>query len=112
MTLDSGVDPDAIPRGTIICLALAAFASAMSLRVNDALLPKLATEFDVSLGTAAQVISVFATAYGLAQLFFGPVGDRFGKYRVIAWVHSFPTRRSSGSEERRVGKSVDVLVAP
>jgi predicted MFS family arabinose efflux permease len=86
MTLDSGADPEAIPRGTIVCLALAAFASAMSLRVNDALLPKLATEFDVSLGTAAQVISVFATAYGLAQLFFGPVGDRFGKYRVIAWA--------------------------
>lgn len=58
----------------------------MSLRVNDALLPKLAAEFGVSLGTAAQVISLFATAYGLAQLFFGPVGDRFGKYRVIAWA--------------------------
>ncbi len=86
MTLDTRADPEAIPRGAIICLALAAFASAMSLRVNDALLPKLATEFGVSLGTAAHVISLFATAYGLAQLFFGPVGDRFGKYRVIAWA--------------------------
>ena len=86
MTPDSGADPDAIPRGAITCLALAAFGSAMSLRVNDALLPKLATEFGISLGTAAQVISVFAIAYGFAQLFFGPVGDRFGKYRVIAWA--------------------------
>jgi len=75
-----------IPRGAVACLALAAFASGLSLRVNDALLPKLVTEFGVSLGTASQVISVFATAYGLAQLFFGPVGDRFGKYRVIAWA--------------------------
>jgi predicted MFS family arabinose efflux permease len=74
-----------IPRGTIACLALAAFASGLSLRVNDALLPKLAEEFAISLGDASQVISAFATAYGLSQLFFGPVGDRFGKYRVIAW---------------------------
>ena len=87
MTLDARADPDAaIPRGAVTCLALAAFASAMSLRVNDALLPKLSTEFGISLGTAAQVISVFAIAYGVAQLFFGPVGDRFGKYRVIAWA--------------------------
>jgi len=75
-----------IPRGTVACLALAAFASGLSLRVNDALLPKLAQEFAISLGEASQVISVFATAYGLAQLLFGPLGDRFGKYRVIAWA--------------------------
>jgi predicted MFS family arabinose efflux permease len=56
------------------------------LRVNDALLPKLASEFGVTLGTAAQVISLFSTAYGLAQLFFGPLGDRFGKYRVVGWA--------------------------
>ncbi|MBX3620501.1 MAG: MFS transporter [Rhizobacter sp.] len=79
-------DKKEIPRGAIACLALAAFSSGISLRVNDALLPKLVGEFGVSLGTAAQVISLFATAYGLAQLFFGPVGDRFGKYRVIAWA--------------------------
>jgi predicted MFS family arabinose efflux permease len=75
-----------IPRGAVACLALAAFASGLSLRVNDALLPRLVGEFGVSLGEASQVISVFATAYGLAQLLFGPLGDRFGKYRVIAWA--------------------------
>ena len=78
--------PAALPRGAIACLALTAFGSGMSLRVNDALLPQLAHEFGVSLGQASQVISLFAIAYGVAQLFFGPVGDRFGKYRVIAWA--------------------------
>ena len=58
----------------------------MALRVNDALLPQLAREFGVSLGQASQVISLFAIAYGVSQLFFGPLGDRFGKYRVIAWA--------------------------
>jgi predicted MFS family arabinose efflux permease len=77
---------DAIARGTVACLALGAFASGLALRVNDALLPKLADAFTISLGDASQVISVFASAYGLAQLCFGPLGDRFGKYRVIAWA--------------------------
>ena len=75
-----------IPTVAIACLSLAACGSAMSLRVSDALLPRLAGEFAVSLSTASQVISVFAIAYGLAQLMFGPLGDRFGKYRVIAWA--------------------------
>jgi len=42
-----------IPSGAIACLALAAFASGISLRVNDALLPKLAEEFAISLGEAS-----------------------------------------------------------
>ena len=75
-----------IPAGAVVCLSLAAFASAVSLRVSDALLPRLAQEFSVALSTASQVISVFAIAYGLAQLLSGPLGDRFGKYRVIAWA--------------------------
>lgn len=74
-----------LPSGAIVGLSLAAFGSGMSLRVMDAMLPRLAAEFDLSLGLAASVITVFAVAYGLAQLLFGPLGDRFGKYRVVAW---------------------------
>ena len=78
--------PEAIPAGAILCLSLGAFGSGVSLRVNDALLPRLAEQFAIPLSTAAQVISYFAIAYGLSQLLFGPLGDRFGKYRVIAWA--------------------------
>jgi predicted MFS family arabinose efflux permease len=78
--------PEAIPAGAILCLSLGAFGSGVSLRVNDALLPRLAEQFAVPLSTAAQVISYFAIAYGVSQLLFGPLGDRFGKYRVIAWA--------------------------
>ena len=80
------VTPAPIPAGSIIFLSLAAFGSGASLRVNDALLPRLAAEFSVSLGQASQVISFFAIAYGVSQLLFGPLGDRLGKYRVIAWA--------------------------
>lgn len=76
--------PEDLPRGAIVGLSLAAFGSGMSLRVMDAMLPRLADEFHLTLGAAALVITVFAVAYGLAQLLFGPLGDRFGKYRVVA----------------------------
>ena len=76
--------PQELPRGAIVGLSLAAFGSGMSLRVMDAMLPRLAAEFQLTLGAAALVITVFAVAYGLAQLLFGPLGDRFGKYRIVA----------------------------
>ena len=74
-----------VPVLAITALALAALASGVSMRLADALLPRLARDFEVSLGQASQVVTVFAVAYGLAQLLFGPLGDRFGKYRVIGW---------------------------
>ena len=67
-------------------LSFAAFGSAASTRVADALLPRLDADFGIGLGTAAQVVTAFAIAYGLFQAFYGPMGDRFGKYRVIAWT--------------------------
>ncbi len=67
----------------IVLLSLAAFASAASMRVTDAMLPRLESEFHVGLAQAASVITVFAVAYGVMQMAFGPLGDRFGKLRVI-----------------------------
>lgn len=78
--------PAPLPSIAIVALSFAAFASAISLRLTDALLPRLAAQFAVSLGDASAVITAFSIAYGLSQLFFGPIGDRFGKYLVIAWA--------------------------
>ncbi|TFE38166.1 MFS transporter [Paraburkholderia dipogonis] len=60
------------------------FASLASMRVCDSMLPSLEGNLAVDQQHAAYTISVFALAYGVFQLFFGPVGDRFGKVRVIA----------------------------
>ena len=54
------------------------------MRVTDALLPRLASDFQVGIGRAAAVVTAFAVAYGLMQVLFGPLGDRFGKLRVIS----------------------------
>ncbi len=70
----------------IAALSFAAFASSASIRVCDALLPRLDADFGVGLGNAAQVVTAFAIAYGLLQAFYGPLGDHFGKYRVVAWA--------------------------
>lgn len=86
MAAPAGQAVQAVPVLAIAALALAAMASGISLRLADPLLPRLSREFGISLGEASQVITAFAVAYGLAQLGFGPLGDRFGKYRVIAWA--------------------------
>lgn len=71
--------------GAVTVLAMAGLGSGMSQRVMDPLLPRLGTEFGVPLSSAAWVITCFSLGYALSQLFFGPVGDRFGKLRVITW---------------------------
>lgn len=68
---------------TLPLLLLAALASMAAQRICDAMLPELSREFDVGLAQAAQTVSVFALAYGVAQLFYGPLGDRFGKLQVL-----------------------------
>jgi predicted MFS family arabinose efflux permease len=73
-------------RLSIFLLALAAFASAASMRVTDALLPRIATDFSVGIARAASVVTGFTVAYALMQVLFGPLGDRFGKLRVIAYA--------------------------
>ena len=53
-------------------------------RVIDPLLHVIAKEFGTTPPSAAIVISAYALPYGLFQLFYGPLGDRIGKLRVIA----------------------------
>ena len=70
---------------SVLLLSFATFASMAVQRLCDAMLPELSREFSVSLAEAAQVISVFAVVYGLCQLFYGPLGDRLGKFSVVTW---------------------------
>lgn len=71
-------------RQVILLLALAGFASMASMRVTDAMMPALAGVFDRPVADVAQNITVFAIAYGVMQLCYGPLGDRHGTLRVIA----------------------------
>lgn len=69
----------------IVALSIAAFGSGMSMRVMDPMLVQLAFDFSVPLGMASWTITVFGVAYGFSQLLFGPLGDRYGKVKVVTF---------------------------
>ena len=56
----------------------------LALRVCDPLLPRLAREFGVGIGEVAATVTGYAMAYGVVQIIFGPLGDRFGKQRTMS----------------------------
>jgi len=86
----SAADADLIaapnPSRAILFLAIASFSGAATTRIMDAILPQIAHEFSVTIGAVAFVATAYAFAYGAFQLVFGPLGDRFGKYRVIMFA--------------------------
>ncbi len=92
----------------VLLLSLAAFASAASLRATDPLLALIAAEYHVSAGDAGAVITGFALSYGIFQLLHGPVGDRFGKFRVIALMTAVSALATLGSA---LASSLAVLTA-
>lgn len=67
----------------ILILGLAGFASALSLRATDPLLPVLAADLGVTLREAALLASAYTLPYAIMQLVLGPVGDAIGKIRLI-----------------------------
>lgn len=60
-------------------LAFTGFQSLVSTRVSDGMLPALSHAFSSTTVQAAATIS----AYGVMQLVYGPLGDRFSKLKVI-----------------------------
>ncbi len=72
------------PEKQLRLVAIAAFGAMAAMRCADPMLATLAGEFGRSLGQASLVVSAFALSYGVLQLFYGPLGDRVGKLRVIA----------------------------
>ncbi|MEM8827659.1 MAG: MFS transporter, partial [Pseudomonadota bacterium] len=67
----------------VLFLSFAGFCTMATMRVADPLLPEVATDFSTTAGHASIITTSFALAYGLFQVVFGPLGDRWGKYRVI-----------------------------
>jgi len=95
-------------RRDVLLLSLAAFASAASLRATDPLLPLIAAEFATTATAASGTITAFVLSYGLLQVVYGPLGDRFGRVHTIAaasLVSAF------GSAACALAPGLDALVA-
>jgi predicted MFS family arabinose efflux permease len=54
------------------------------MRITDTLLPAIATDFGAAVATTAAIVTAYSVAYGVAQVVYGPLGDRVGKLRVIS----------------------------
>ena len=65
-------------------LAIAGFASQAMVRSADSLLPQIASDMGVMVGVASIIVSVYSLVHGSVQLIMGPIGDNFGKYRIVA----------------------------
>ncbi len=76
-------DPQARSREAIVLLALASANAGISLRCVEPMLPKLVSDFNTSVSAAAAIVTGFALGYAFAVLLQGPLGDRFGKLRVV-----------------------------
>jgi MFS transporter, YNFM family, putative membrane transport protein len=72
------------PREAIRLLALAGFNAGISHRCVEPMLPRLADEFATSVSAASVVMTTYAFAYAASLLLHGPLGDKFGKLRVVA----------------------------
>jgi len=67
---------------TLNIISFLVFASALSVRAIDPVVPQIAADFSISTTTAALLAAAFA-AYGLAQPVLGPMADAFGKARIM-----------------------------
>jgi predicted MFS family arabinose efflux permease len=62
---------------------LCGLASALSNRSVDALITTISRDFSVSVATAALISSIYAFPYALGQPILGPLGDFYGKSRIL-----------------------------
>ena len=54
------------------------------MRAADSLLPQIAADIGVTVGAASIIVTAYAITHGSVQLVIGPIGDRFGKFRMVA----------------------------
>ena len=65
-------------------LATAGFLSVAGMRMTDPLLHVIATDLGTTVPALSVVVAAFTLPYGLCQILLGPLGDRFGKLRVMS----------------------------
>src|SRR5580698_8885238 len=75
-----------MPRLTPLLLGLLALLSAftpLSIDMYLPALPVISAELHASAGDIQLTLSAFMLAFGFGQIFYGPMGDRFGRRPVI-----------------------------
>ncbi|HEY0465268.1 MAG TPA: MFS transporter [Polyangiaceae bacterium] len=73
-------------RQLLLALGFATFMVSLDARVVAPLLPAIAHDFQTSIARAGYMVSGYLLPYGLFQLAYGPLADRFGKVRVSVFA--------------------------
>lgn len=60
-----------------------AFSTSMFTRMIDPVVPQISADFGVALGTVALLATAFALPFAIIQPLLGPVGDFFGKTKLM-----------------------------
>ncbi|HEX5660390.1 MAG TPA: MFS transporter [Polyangiales bacterium] len=68
----------------LLSLGVATFMVGLDGRVVAPLLPTIAADFHTSVANAGWLVSGYMLPYGLCQLAYGPLADRYGKVQVAA----------------------------
>src|ERR1700710_1564971 len=58
-------------------------------RSADSLLPQVAADLGTTVGVASIIVSAYSLMHGSMQLFMGPIGAPYGKYRMAAICCAF-----------------------
>ncbi|MGM0633425.1 MAG: multidrug effflux MFS transporter [Pseudomonadota bacterium] len=72
-----------LPRGTILLLAATSALGPVAMQILLPAIPILREQFGVDTGTAQLTLSLSMISIAIAQLFYGPLSDRFGRKPVI-----------------------------
>lgn len=81
--LDTQTTPQKPAAFSLALLGCTGFIVVADQRIINPLLPILAHEFHTDIGSAGSIVTAYTIPYGLFQLFYGPLGDRIGKERVM-----------------------------
>ena len=82
-------DGSDIPHRAIFWLSTASFAAAANFRVVDTMLPAIGDTFRVSAAQASIVVAAYAVTFGVLQLLYGQLGDRYGRLWVATFAAGF-----------------------
>ncbi len=83
-------EPTAPPQGVttrfLVIVGACGFASAVSMRILDPVMPLIAEDFGRSMVEVALLSTWFTFFYAFGQPVLGPIGDSFGKARLMSYA--------------------------
>ncbi len=76
-------------RRLLLALVAAIFMINLDAGAVTPLLPTIAADLDTTVSAAGTIVTAYVLPYGLFQLVYGPLSDRFGKVSVVACAMIF-----------------------